>query len=141
MAVVDEKNPPQFYSDYVKEVHRIIEENARLEFECIWKASSETKTPKSVLSDQLSNKINELSHAISNSNLWDNIQLRKKVFEAAVPQNLMKLLGFETMMQRVPLAYAKAMFGTYLASRYVYQCGLNSNPEFAFYNFLSEKTK
>jgi hypothetical protein len=27
---------PEFYRDYVSEVHRIIEENARLEFECIW---------------------------------------------------------------------------------------------------------
>lgn len=30
------KGGAAFYDDYVKDVHRVIEENARLEFECIW---------------------------------------------------------------------------------------------------------
>ena len=34
--VHDEANPPPFYQEYVKDVQATIEENAQLEFECLW---------------------------------------------------------------------------------------------------------
>jgi len=36
MQVTDPEHPPAFYLDYVKDVQSIIEENAALEFECLW---------------------------------------------------------------------------------------------------------
>mmetsp|Transcript_5048 Transcript_5048/g.7107 ORF Transcript_5048/g.7107 Transcript_5048/m.7107 type:complete len:1008 (-) Transcript_5048:48-3071(-) len=132
---------PQFYTDYVKEVHRIIEENARLEFNCIWSENEKTGTPRSILSDTVSAKINELSAALSHSELWDNHKLRAKVLTAACPKNLLDLLGLDTILKRIPENYARAIFGTYLASRYVYKCGISANPEFSFFNFISQELK
>ena len=34
--VHDEEHPPAFYQEYVKDVQATIEENAQLEFECLW---------------------------------------------------------------------------------------------------------
>jgi len=137
MTVKGEK-VPTFYGDYVKEVHRIIEENARLEFQCIWNEHEKSGTPRSPLSDVISNKINELSKSIAESDLWTtNPDLRRRVLYEACPRNLLELLGLEIILKRVPETYARAIFGCYLASRYVYQFGLSANPEFAFFKFLS----
>jgi len=133
--------PPPFYNAYVKEVQQKIEENARLEFECIWREHERTKTTRSDLSDIVSNKINQLSGALSTSDLWDNIQLRHTVLSEACPKQLLNLLGLETIVARIPESYGRAMFGCYLASRYVYTCGLSSTPEFAFFDFLSTYLK
>eukprot|EP01102_Stenamoeba_stenopodia_P004507 TRINITY_DN147_c0_g1_i1.p1 TRINITY_DN147_c0_g1~~TRINITY_DN147_c0_g1_i1.p1 ORF type:complete len:947 (+),score=276.37 TRINITY_DN147_c0_g1_i1:400-3240(+) len=126
---------PQFYENYVKEVQHIIEENARLEFDCIWREYELTKTARSILSDLLSTKINNLNDQIRVSPLWDNEKLREKVLALAIPKTLINLLGLSTVVSRVPDNYLRAIFGAYLASRYVYECGLNS-PEFAFFTFI-----
>jgi glutamate dehydrogenase len=138
----NEAEVPAFYRDYVSEVHRIIEENARLEFNCIWNENQRTGTPSSILSDTLSNKINELSSAISTSELWtSNTELRNKVLQEACPRNLLQLLGLETLLQRVPETYARAIFSSFLASRYVYQADLSASPEFSFFHFISSYLK
>eukprot|EP01119_Soliformovum_irregulare_P017228 TRINITY_DN507_c0_g1_i1.p1 TRINITY_DN507_c0_g1~~TRINITY_DN507_c0_g1_i1.p1 ORF type:complete len:1023 (-),score=385.85 TRINITY_DN507_c0_g1_i1:36-3032(-) len=136
MAVKDIKSPPAFYAKYVEEVQSKIEENARLEFDCIWQEHERTKTPRTLLSDIISNKINSLSTSISNSDLWDNVELRKTVLTKSIPKTLTELLGMEILVSRIPEIYARAMFGCYLASRYVYTCGLTETPEFSFFNFL-----
>jgi len=93
------------------------------------------------LSDIISNKINELSNAISNSDLWDNISLRKTIFTEACPKQLLTLIGLDKVLERIPEAYGRAMFGCFLASKYVYTCGLSSTPEFAFFDFLQTYIK
>lgn len=40
--VVKDNKPPAFYSDYVEEVQRIIENNAKMEFECLWRHKQQT---------------------------------------------------------------------------------------------------
>lgn len=61
---------PQFYKDYVQEVQDRIAENAHLEFQCIWKEMQSTKMKSSVLTDLLSDKINNLNDFIQvNHNL------------------------------------------------------------------------
>lgn len=128
---------PHFYQEYVKEVQQIIETNARLEFECIWRESERSRTPKSVLSDIISHKINDLSHMIAESDvLFSNPVMRTKVFQEAFPKSLQQYLGFEEIVKRLPLAYAKAIFSTFLASRYIYQVGLSEIPEFTLFEFL-----
>lgn len=129
---------PEFYQKYIHDVHQKIEENARLEFECIWNEHERSGTPRSILSDQVSNKINELSLAIEKSDLWNNVELRRKVLVAACPKTLLDKFGLDSILSHVPENYARAMFGCYIASRYVYKCGLSTIPEFAFYNFMSD---
>ncbi|GAM27950.1 hypothetical protein SAMD00019534_111260 [Acytostelium subglobosum LB1] len=127
---------PAFYDAYIKDVHHIIESNARLEFECIWNEHAKTKTPRTILTDLISNKINSLTDSIQESSLWDNVDLKRKIISAACPKTLLNLLGVDQIIARVPVSYVKAIFGSYLASRFVYECGLSS-PEFAFFTFIT----
>jgi len=140
MAVKDPSHPPQFYREYVKEIQQRIEKDADLEFECIWREHERTKTHRYVLTDQVSNKINELNDFVQDSSLWRNEQLRNIVLSEAIPKTLQALVPLEEIMRRVPQAYARAIFGAYLASRYVYQHGISAN-EFAFYEFMQPYLK
>lgn len=140
MCVSDKESPPAFYTQYVSDVHKIIENNARLEFECIWKEHERTGTPRSVLCDDLSNKINALNESLRESSLWDNVELRRKVIARACPDSLIEAVGMEAFFERVPLSYCKAIFGAHLASVFIYQYGL-STPEFAFFDFMEHYCK
>jgi len=132
---------PQFHKEYVSEVQHVIEENARLEFESIWREHEKHKTARCILTEQLSEKINELNDQIqASTELWDDLTLRKKVLSMACPRNLLDLIGIDKFMERVPVTYTKAIFGAFLASRFVYECGLSS-PEFAFFTFIRKHMK
>jgi len=157
MQVLDPENIPEFYNKYVKEIQERIEENAALEFECIWREHDQSKIPRHVLTDKVSDKINSLNDLIQDSSLWNNLNMRSKVLAEAIPRTLIDLLGLETILkvmmmmngfkldtnnnkQRVPENYVRAIFGAYLASRYVYQHGLSAN-EFAFFEFMQNYLK
>jgi glutamate dehydrogenase len=140
MSVKDENNIPQFYQDYVKEIQLRIEADAALEFECIWKEHEKTKTPRYLLTDQVSDKINSLNAFVQSSSLWDSIELRNIVLAAALPKKLIEVIGIENIMKRVPDSYLQAIFGAHLASRYVYKHGLDAN-EMAFFEFMQPYLK
>jgi hypothetical protein len=60
-------------------------------------------TPRTILSDTISNKINELSAAFSSSDLWDNIPLRRKVLSGCCPKILLTQLGgIDVVVSRIP---------------------------------------
>eukprot|EP00002_Diphylleia_rotans_P022358 TRINITY_DN437_c0_g1_i1.p1 TRINITY_DN437_c0_g1~~TRINITY_DN437_c0_g1_i1.p1 ORF type:complete len:1033 (+),score=245.25 TRINITY_DN437_c0_g1_i1:56-3154(+) len=126
---------PDFYRDYVEEVQHKIEENARMEFECIWNENKRTGLMRSQLSDKISEKVNRLNDAIKQSVLWDDEKLRERILVEATPKRLISLIGYETFSRRVPEPYLRAIFGAYLASRYVYKMGLDA-AEFAFFTFI-----
>ena len=109
---------PAFYTDYVKAVHGIIEKNAELEFEALWRESERTKKPKSILSDELSFAIVRLNRELQTTTLWDNVPLRRIVLNEAFPRILLEKVGLDTLLKRVPESYVKAIFGSYLASRF-----------------------
>lgn len=140
MQVLDSANAPKFYQTYVQEIQTRIEDNADLEFECIWKEHELTKTPRHVLTDKVSDKINSLNDMIQESVLWHNVTLRHRVLDEAIPRTLIDLLGLDTILKRVPENYVRAIFGAYLASRYVYKHGLSAN-EFAFFEFMQHYLK
>ncbi|KAF4981942.1 hypothetical protein FZEAL_2336 [Fusarium zealandicum] len=129
---------PQFYQDYVKQVQLKIQENARLEFEAIWRENEQTGTSRSVLSDKLSVAIAELDEKLQHSDLWDNEKIRRSVLEDALPRLLLEKIGLDTMISRIPDAYLRSIFGSYLASRFVYEFG-SSPSQFAFYDFMSKR--
>jgi len=140
MAVKDPNHPPLFYKEYVEEIQKRIEKDADLEFECIWREHEASKTHRYILTDQVSTKINDLNDFVQNSSLWKNEQLRNIILAEAIPKRLQSLVPLEEIVRRVPPAYTQAIFGAYLASRYVYQHGLHAN-EFAFFEFMQQYLK
>jgi glutamate dehydrogenase len=130
----DEKgNAPEFYQKYVKAVQEKICENARLEFEAIWREHEQTGTPRSVLSDTISNAITKLDEELQHSELWENEKIRRSVLADALPSLLLEEIGLDTIIERVPDPYLRSIFGSYLASRFVYEYGASPS-QFAFYD-------
>lgn len=127
---------PAFYSEYVKAVHAIIEKNAELEFEALWREAERTKKPRSILSDELSFAIVRLNRELQNTTLWDNVPLRRIVLNEAFPRILLDKIGLDALLKRVPESYVKAIFGSYLASRFVYKYGTEPS-QFAFFEFMA----
>lgn len=124
---------PQFYNDYVREVQAKIQENARLEFEAIWREHEQTGIARSILSDKLSVAITDLDEKLQHSDLWDNENIRKGVLRNALPNMLLNKIGLDTIISRVPENYLRAIFGSYLASRFVYEFGSQPS-QFAFFD-------
>lgn len=95
----------------------------------------------SILSDKLSVKITQLSARIEESeSLWSNESLRVVTLRDAIPKTLATLVGTtEDVILRLPENYLRALFGSRLASRFIYEHGLNT-PEFAFFEFVSKST-
>lgn len=138
MCVGSSGAKPQFYEDYVKDVQDKIVANAQAEFEVLWALKKETGTPITVLSDQLSLAINKLADELANSKeLWnDDVEFRNAVLVDSLPPLLLKAVGIEKIVLRVPEAYLRALFATHLASRFVYTRGIDSNPA-KFLEFIS----
>lgn len=129
---------PEFYNAYVKEVQSIIQNNARLEFEAIWREHEASKIPRSILSDTLSVAINSLSDELSHSELWHDVAFRNQILKEAIPKVLVSKIGLETVLERVPDSYLQAIFGSYLAGRFIYERGANPS-QFAFFDFMTKK--
>ncbi|EFR05175.1 NAD-specific glutamate dehydrogenase [Nannizzia gypsea CBS 118893] len=138
MCVAKDGTPPPFYDAYVREVQETIKRNARLEFEAIWRENELTGTPRSVLSDTLSLAITQLDEELQKSELWDNIPLRKATLKDALPKLLIEKIGLETLLERIPDNYLRSIFGSYLASRFVYEYGPNPS-QFAFFDFMGKR--
>ena len=124
---------PAFYQAYVRQVQAKIQENARLEFEAIWREHEETGIPRVMLSDKLSTAITTLDEELQHTELYNNQRLRRGVLADALPQLLLEKVGLDTIIERVPESYLRAIFGSYLASRFVYEHG-SSPSQFAFYD-------
>lgn len=151
MCVKEDGSVPTFYTLYVKEVQETIKRNAALEFEAIWREHSQTGIARSTLSDTLSVAITKLDEELQKQDLWKDIELRNSVLEDALPQLLLEKVGLETIIERVrvdynlspscemligeqvPDNYLRSIFGSYLASRFVYQFG-SSPSQFAFFD-------
>jgi glutamate dehydrogenase len=134
MCVRDGRISP-FRRAYIKEILKIIRENARLEWAIIWQEHERKGLPRSVLSDLISEKIVEIKDAIYASDLHKDKKLFRQVLCCCVPSILLKKVGFARLASRVPENYLRAMFASHLASRYVYKYGLEAN-EVNFTSFL-----
>jgi len=126
---------PQFRKQYVNDVLHILRENARLEFEVLWNENQRTKRPYSILTDDLSNKINQVTDSIHNSNLWKDQTIRKKVAEKHCPPTLVDKVGIDDIINRLPENYIQAIVASWLASHFIYEYGLQAD-EIDFYQFL-----
>ena len=127
---------PDFYKNYVDSVEVMIERNAELEFEALWREWKASGRPISLISDELSYAIVQLNEELQNTSLWKNIELRKIVMKEAFPKLLVDTVGLDKLMERVPENYTRAIFGSYLASRFVYKMGPQPS-SMAFFEFMS----
>ncbi|GES64461.1 NAD-specific glutamate dehydrogenase [Aspergillus terreus] len=138
MCIREDGSAPEFYVNYVKQVQEVIKQNATLEFEAIWREHEQTGMLRSVLSDRLSVAITKLDEELQETELWDNVELRRSVLNDALPKLLLDKIGLDTILQRVPENYLRAIFGSYLASRFVYEYG-SSPSQFSFFDFMTKR--
>ena len=136
MQVKNKDNVPGFYKAYVEQVQQKIETNADLEFEALWREWKSTGRPISVISDELSYAIVNLNEELQLTSLWDNVPLRKTILSEAFPKLLIEQVGLEVLLERVPENYVKAIFGSYLASRFVYNFGVNPK-SMSFFEYMA----
>lgn len=137
LMCVKDGSPTPFRQKYVSAILEIIRENARLEFDVIWRENETRKIPRSVLSDLISEKINQIKDAVRNSDLADDQVLFRKATECCIPPVLVEEIGLARIIKRVPRTYLRALFASELASRYVYRYGLGAN-EVDFYRFVKK---
>jgi len=140
LMCVKDDTIPEFRQKYIEEILEVIRENASLEFEIIWKENQNKKIPRAVLSDVISEKINSTKDAIYQSDLINTRDLLEKAIECCSPPILVKTIGMDKILKRIPASYLKAVFASRLASRYVYKFGLDAD-EINFYGFLKDFTK
>ena len=126
---------PEFRNQYVGEVLHSVRENARMEFEVLWGENRKSKTPLSLLTDQLSNRINKISDSIHDSDLWKDSLVLKTVIENHCPPSLVKLVGIDSILERVPANYLRAIVSSWLASHFIYEYGLRAD-EIDFHSFV-----
>jgi glutamate dehydrogenase len=129
---------PEFYAAYVRAVHATIERNAELEFECLWREHElRPEKARSVLSDELSLAIVRLNAELQASDaLFSNGALLRVVLAEALPALLLDKIGLDALLLRLPESYLRAVFGSFLASRFIYQYGTQPS-QFAFFEFMS----
>jgi glutamate dehydrogenase len=101
MCIREDGTAPEFYNEYVKEVQSIIQNNARLEFEAIWREHQASGERRSILSDTLSIAITKLQEELQSTELWDNVEFRKSVLAEALPRQLLQKIGLDKIMERV----------------------------------------
>jgi len=126
-----------FRKAYVEEIVRFIRAAAHNEFEVIRKENRAKGTPRAVLTDLVSEKINKIKDAIASSDLFAHKALAKKVIAAGVPAVLVEKVGIDKIMKRVPGSYLRALFASRIAGAYIYKHGLDAD-EIDFFEFVKE---
>jgi glutamate dehydrogenase len=113
--------PTDFYKAYVKDIQQKITENAQSEFLCIWREFNRLNgaKPRTLISDELSSTLNDLQADLEASDLFDDLPSRRGVLGKAIPQTLVKQVGLDTLMKRLPEPYQRALFSSWVASHFV----------------------
>ena len=133
--IVKDGKIPEFRKNYVNDVLDIIRENAGLEFEVLWNENKKSNTPLAILTDHLSDKINKVSDSIHRSDLCKESTLCRSVIECHCPPTLVKMVGIDEILKRVPENYLQAIVASWLASHFIYEYGLDAD-EIDFHTFL-----
>ncbi|RPI27437.1 MAG: hypothetical protein EHM61_08490 [Acidobacteria bacterium] len=126
-----------FRRQYVNQIIRKIRNNARLEFLALMAERKRSGTACSILSDQLSLKINTLADAILDSHLRSDKGLIRAVIADYCPDILVSTVGINKIVERVPVSYIAAIVAKHLASTYVYVKGMHAG-EVDFLKFVEE---
>ncbi|HBC89719.1 MAG TPA: hypothetical protein DCZ94_22500 [Lentisphaeria bacterium] len=127
--MVSTGDDPEFRKKYIREILDLIRSKADAEFEILWSLHNRTGRTISELSDDLSEKINEITSAIETSDLFEEKKLRLSVLLLHIPASLVGIAGVEALLARIPLRYQKAIFARTLASGFVYKHGIDAGYE------------
>ncbi|KAG6878078.1 hypothetical protein C0992_008614 [Termitomyces sp. T32_za158] len=129
LMVFKDGQPSEFYKSYVRDVQDKIAENAAAEFQCIWREHARLNGAKArtTISDELSSTLNNLQAELEASDLFDDEPSKRGVMARAIPDTLVKEIGLEALLQRLPVPYQKALFSSYVASRFIYKYGVNAS--------------
>jgi len=139
LMIFKDDKPSDFYQSYVQDIQAKISENAAAEFHCIWRehARLQGAKPRTQISDELSMKLNDLQAELEHSDLYDDVPSRKGVMRRAIPKPLVDQVGLDTLLERLPETYQRALFSSWVASHFVSfshllfsLCGQSSPPPF-----------
>ncbi|THH30597.1 hypothetical protein EUX98_g3609 [Antrodiella citrinella] len=121
--------PSPFYQSYVKDIQAKICENAAAEFSCIWKEHTRLSgsKPRTIISDELSSTLNNLQAELESSDLYDDLPSRRGVMNRAIPKTLIDQVGLDTLLNRLPEPYQRALFSSWVASHFIYKYGVNGS--------------
>jgi len=81
--------------------------------------------------------MNDLYDLINETNFFDDEKLRRNILSDVIPKSLQSLLGLDTILERLPINYQRAMFCKHIGAKYYYSCGAESNI-YEFYNFMKK---
>ncbi len=121
LMIFKDGKPSPFYQSYVKDIQAKISENAAAEFHCIWKEHSRLQGAKArtIISDELSSTLNNLQAELEGSDLYDDVPNRRGVMNRAIPKTLIDKIGLDTLLERLPEPYQRALFSSWVASHFV----------------------
>jgi glutamate dehydrogenase len=121
--------PSDFYQSYVKDIQAKISENAATEFVCIWREHQRLQGAKArtIISDDLSSTLNNLQAELESSDLFDDLPSREGVLRRAIPKTLVNKIGLQTLMERLPGPYQRALFSSWVSSHYIYKYGVQAS--------------
>jgi len=129
MVVPPGGKAPDFRKQYIEETIAMIVTRADQEFDVLWSTHGKTGKPISELADSVSERINGITREVAKSSLFENPGLRRATLLQHVPSVLMKAVGMETLMKRLPEAYQRAVAARSVASTFVYRKGLEAGFE------------
>jgi glutamate dehydrogenase len=134
LMIFKDGKPSEFYQNYVKDVQAKITENAAAEFQCLWRehARLQGAKPRTTISDELSSTLNNLQAELEGSDLFDDVPSKRGVMARAIPETLVKEIGLDTLLERLPEPYQRALFSSWVGSRFVslYCWDLNLSADF-----------
>lgn len=121
LMIFKDGKPSEFYQNYVKDIQAKITENAAAEFQCIWRehARLQGAKPRTQISDELSISLNNLQAELEGSDLYDDLPSRRGVIRRAVPKILVDRISLDTLLERLPEPYQRALFSSWVASHFV----------------------
>ncbi len=113
--------PSAFYQSYVRDIQQKITENAAAEFACIWRehARLQGAKPRTIISDELSSKLNDLQEELEDSDLFNDEPSKRGVMRRAIPKTLVDQVGLDALLGRLPVTYQRALFSSWVASHFV----------------------
>ena len=94
----------------------------------MWEEHQKDKRPLSVISDDIGRQLIDLQNELENSELWHYDEAsRKKVLSLGMPKPLVDHVGLDKLIDRLPEQYAKSIFSSYVASRFLYSFGVRGS--------------
>ncbi|KAG0704865.1 NADH-dependent glutamate dehydrogenase [Suillus ampliporus] len=129
LMIFKDGKPSDFYQHYVKDIQAKITENAAAEFHCIWQEHIRLQgaKPRTEISDELSIMLTELQDKLEHSSLFNDVPSRKGVMRIAIPRTLVDQVGLDILLERLPEAYQRALFSSWVASHFIYKYGVHSS--------------